>query len=171
MNQPRNAFFSRFKDQKSQNSTRNAPDPDTSSEFKWFEHNRWLERSSIARTNKKTESHGYVFFFLWQNQRQQAEQQIREEFAEIREFLEKQEVARIALLAEEEEEKLHLMKRNTDKLSRDILMFSHAVRTVDDEIANSDSVFLQVWEVFFRNKHTIRKLYYLCIFSEDIFSL
>lgn len=112
-----------------------------------------------------------MFFFLWQNQRQQAEQQIREEFAEIREFLEKQEVARIALLAEEEEEKLHLMKRNTDKLSRDILMFSHAVRTVDDEIANSDSVFLQVWEVFFRNKHTIRKLYYLFIFSEDIFSL
>ncbi|KAI5091040.1 E3 ubiquitin-protein ligase TRIM39 [Silurus meridionalis] len=80
------------------------------------------------------------------NQRQQAEKQIREDFAEIRQFLEKQERARIALLSEEEEEKLHLMKKNTDNLSRDILNFSHAVRTIDDEIANSDSVFLQVRE-------------------------
>ncbi|TTA69411.1 Tripartite motif-containing protein 35 [Bagarius yarrelli] len=77
------------------------------------------------------------------NQRQQAEKQIREEFSEIRQFLENQERERIALLAEEEEEKLQLMKKNTDKLSRDILTFSHAVRTADDEIANSDAVFLQ----------------------------
>lgn len=84
-----------------------------------------------------------------QNQRQQAEKRIREEFDEIRQFLEKQEQARIALLAEEEEEKFHLMKKNTDNLSQDILSFSHAVRTIDDEIANSDAVFLKVWELFF----------------------
>ncbi|XP_053348988.1 zinc-binding protein A33 [Clarias gariepinus] len=77
------------------------------------------------------------------NQRQQAEKQIREEFAEIRQFLEKQELARIALLAEEEEEKLLLMKKNTDRLLRDILMFSHAVRTIDEEISYSDPVFLK----------------------------
>lgn len=95
-----------------------------------------------------------MFFFFCdvcclfgQNQRQQAEKQIREEFAEIRKFLENQELVRIALLAEEEEEKLHLMKKNTDNLSRDILTFSHAVRTIDNEIANVDSVFLQVWGV------------------------
>ncbi|KAK2836202.1 hypothetical protein Q7C36_014071 [Tachysurus vachellii] len=77
------------------------------------------------------------------NQRQQAEKQIREEFEEIRQFLDKQELERISLLAEEEEEKLHLMKKNTDNLSRDILMFSHAVRTVDDEMSNSEAVFLK----------------------------
>lgn len=93
----------------------------------------------------------YVCFYLrclsGQNQRQQAEKQIREDFAEIRQFLEKQERARIALLTEEEDEKLLLMKKNTDNLSRDILTFSHTVRTVDEEIANSDSVFLQVCEL------------------------
>ncbi|MCJ8746044.1 hypothetical protein PDJAM_G00137230 [Pangasius djambal] len=87
------------------------------------------------------------------NQRQQAEKQIREEFAEIKQFLEKQELARIALLAEEEEEKLHLMKKNTDNLSRDILMFSHAVRTIDDEIANSDFVFLQHYKNIKKRTH------------------
>ncbi|XP_058233280.1 E3 ubiquitin-protein ligase TRIM39 [Hemibagrus wyckioides] len=87
------------------------------------------------------------------NQRQQAEKRIREEFDEIRQFLEKQEQARIALLAEEEEEKLHLMKKNTDNLSRDILSFSHAVRTIDDEIANSDAVFLKHYKYIKKRTH------------------
>lgn len=83
-----------------------------------------------------------------QNQKLLAEKQIREEFAEIRQFLEKEEAAKLAQLAEEEEEKKHLMKKKTDNITRDILTFSHAVKAIDDEIANADSLFLQVRGIF-----------------------
>ncbi|XP_035380764.1 E3 ubiquitin-protein ligase TRIM39 isoform X3 [Electrophorus electricus] len=80
-------------------------------------------------------------------QRVQAEKQIREEFAEIRQFLGKEEAARIALLAEEDEEKRQLMKKKTDNITRDILTFTHAVKAIDDEVANSDSLFLRHYKV------------------------
>ncbi|XP_035380762.1 tripartite motif-containing protein 35 isoform X1 [Electrophorus electricus] len=86
-------------------------------------------------------------------QRVQAEKQIREEFAEIRQFLGKEEAARIALLAEEDEEKRQLMKKKTDNITRDILTFTHAVKAIDDEVANSDSLFLRHYKVIKKRTH------------------
>lgn len=77
------------------------------------------------------------------NQRQQTEKQIHEEFAELQQFLLKEEAARIALLGEEEEAKKQTMKKKTDMITRDILTFSQAVMAIENEIASDDSLFLQ----------------------------
>uniref|UniRef100_A0A672P677 E3 ubiquitin-protein ligase TRIM39-like n=1 Tax=Sinocyclocheilus grahami TaxID=75366 RepID=A0A672P677_SINGR len=76
--------------------------------------------------------------------RQQTEKQIHEEFEELRQFLLKEEAARIAVLAEEEETKKQTMKKKTDIIACDILTFSQAVMAIENEIANADSLFLQV---------------------------
>lgn len=81
---------------------------------------------------------------MWQNQRQRTEKQIHEEFEELRQFLLKEEAAQIALLVEEEEAKKQIIKKKTDTITRDILTFSHAVVAIENEIANENSVFLQV---------------------------
>lgn len=91
---------------------------------------------------------GLLSTSTYQNQKEEAEKQIREEFAEMRTFLDKEESARIALLDNEEKEQKELMKKKTDSITHDILMFTHAIKTVDDEIANTDCVFLQVWKPF-----------------------
>lgn len=62
-------------------------------------------------------------------------------------FLQKEEAARITLLQEEEEQKKLIMKKKTDGITRDILTFSHAVIAVENEIAASDTQFLQVCEL------------------------
>ncbi|TRY65901.1 hypothetical protein DNTS_022767 [Danionella cerebrum] len=77
------------------------------------------------------------------NQRQQTEKQIREEFEELRQFLLKEEAARIATLAGEEEAKNLVIKKKTEGIARDILVFSQVVMAIDNEIANEDSLFLQ----------------------------
>uniref|UniRef100_A0A673NCR8 E3 ubiquitin-protein ligase TRIM39-like n=1 Tax=Sinocyclocheilus rhinocerous TaxID=307959 RepID=A0A673NCR8_9TELE len=81
---------------------------------------------------------------LYENQRQQTEKQIHKEFEELRQFLLKEEAARIAVLAEEEETKKQTMKKKTDIIARDILTISQAVMAIENEIANADSLFLQV---------------------------
>ncbi|XP_056308220.1 E3 ubiquitin-protein ligase TRIM39 [Danio aesculapii] len=77
------------------------------------------------------------------NQRQQTEKQIHEEFEELRQFLLKEESARIALLAEEEETKKQAIKKSSDTISHNISTFSQAVVAIENEIANDDSLFLQ----------------------------
>ncbi|XP_034046797.1 tripartite motif-containing protein 35 [Thalassophryne amazonica] len=77
------------------------------------------------------------------NQTQATEKQITEEFEQLREFLQKEETARLAALREEEEEKLERVKKKSDSITRDILNFSHAVIAIENEIASSDALFLQ----------------------------
>uniref|UniRef100_A0A673NF33 E3 ubiquitin-protein ligase TRIM39-like n=1 Tax=Sinocyclocheilus rhinocerous TaxID=307959 RepID=A0A673NF33_9TELE len=71
------------------------------------------------------------------------QKQIHKEFEELRQFLLKEEAARIAVLAEEEETKKQTMKKKTDIIARDILTISQAVMAIENEIANADSLFLQ----------------------------
>ncbi|XP_062388911.1 E3 ubiquitin-protein ligase TRIM39 [Sardina pilchardus] len=77
------------------------------------------------------------------NQKQMTEKQIKEDFAQMYQFLQKEEAARLAALEEEEEQKKQIMKRKTDSISRDILTLSHAVIAIENEIAGSDTTFLQ----------------------------
>ncbi len=48
------------------------------------------------------------------------------------------------MLAEEEETKKQTMKKKSDTIARDILIFSQAVVVIENEIDNSESLFLQV---------------------------
>ncbi|XP_040013150.1 E3 ubiquitin-protein ligase TRIM35 [Xiphias gladius] len=77
------------------------------------------------------------------NQTQATESQIKEEFEQLREFLQKEEAARLVALQQEAEEKKELLKRKSDSITRDILTFSHAIIAIENEIASSDALFLQ----------------------------
>ncbi|XP_062846918.1 E3 ubiquitin-protein ligase TRIM39 [Trichomycterus rosablanca] len=99
-------------------------------------------KKSLRRLYEAKQEHDDISVHI-KNQREEAEKQIREEFAEIRQFLDKEESARMALLDDEEEEKKELMKKKTDNITRDILTYTHAIKSVEDEITNSDCVFLQ----------------------------
>uniref|UniRef100_A0A3Q3DHR3 Tripartite motif-containing protein 35-like n=1 Tax=Hippocampus comes TaxID=109280 RepID=A0A3Q3DHR3_HIPCM len=77
------------------------------------------------------------------NQTQATEQQLRGDFEQLRDFLQKEETARLAAVQQEAEEKKELVRKKADGLTRDILTFSHAVIAVENEIASADVLFLQ----------------------------
>nr|XP_057905248.1 E3 ubiquitin-protein ligase TRIM39 [Doryrhamphus excisus] len=77
------------------------------------------------------------------NQAQAAEKQVKEEFEQLRDFLQKEEAARLAALQQEEEGKRELVRKKSESITRDILTFSHAVIAVENEIASADALFLQ----------------------------
>lgn len=81
---------------------------------------------------------------MCQNQTQATEKQIKEEFEQLREFLQKEETARLAALQQEDEEKKELVKKKSDGITSGILTFSHAVIAIENEIASSDALFLMV---------------------------
>ncbi|CAL8303551.1 unnamed protein product [Merluccius merluccius] len=77
------------------------------------------------------------------NQSQATEEQIREEFEELRLFLQGEEAARLSAVQQEHEDKKLLAKKRTDNLTKDILALSHGIIAVENEIASSDALFLQ----------------------------
>ncbi|XP_049417789.1 E3 ubiquitin-protein ligase TRIM35 [Epinephelus fuscoguttatus] len=77
------------------------------------------------------------------NQTQATEKQIKEEFEQLREFLQREETARLAALRQEDEEKKELVKKKSESITRGILTFSHAVIAIENEIASSDALFLK----------------------------
>ncbi|XP_063042047.1 zinc-binding protein A33-like [Engraulis encrasicolus] len=72
------------------------------------------------------------------------EKQIKEEFEKLHQFLRDEEVARIAALMEEEEQKSQMMKEKIEKLSREISSLSESIRAIEDEMEADDVTFLQV---------------------------
>ncbi|KAL7378589.1 hypothetical protein ABVT39_016044 [Epinephelus coioides] len=77
------------------------------------------------------------------NQTQATEKQIKEDFEQLREFLQREETARLAALRQEDEEKKELVKKKSESITRGILTFSHAVIAIENEIASSDALFLK----------------------------
>ncbi|XP_037544989.1 E3 ubiquitin-protein ligase TRIM39 [Nematolebias whitei] len=77
------------------------------------------------------------------NQTRSTEEKIRQDFEQLREFLEREEAERLAALEQEDVEKRELVKKKADSITRDILAFSHAVIAIENEIASSDWVFLR----------------------------
>ncbi|XP_034567153.1 tripartite motif-containing protein 35 [Notolabrus celidotus] len=76
------------------------------------------------------------------NQTQATEKQIKDEFQQLREFLQQEEATRLDALRQEDEEKKELVKRKSDSITSSILTFSHAVIAIENEIASSDALFL-----------------------------
>lgn len=81
---------------------------------------------------------------LLQNQTQATEARIKGELEQLREFLQREEEARLATLQQESEEKKELVRKKSEGITSGILSFSHAVIAVENEIASADVVFLKV---------------------------
>ncbi|XP_045887364.1 E3 ubiquitin-protein ligase TRIM39 [Micropterus dolomieu] len=77
------------------------------------------------------------------NQIQATAKQIKAEFEQLREFLQKEETARLAALQQEDQEKKELVKKKSESITSCILTFSHAIIAIENEIASSDALFLK----------------------------
>lgn len=88
--------------------------------------------------------HFCLVFLQRQNQTQATEKQIKAEFEQLREFLQKEETARLAALQQESEEKKELVRKKSESITSGILTFSHAIIAIENEIASSDALFLKV---------------------------
>ncbi|XP_068434024.1 E3 ubiquitin-protein ligase TRIM35-like [Clinocottus analis] len=77
------------------------------------------------------------------SQTEATENQIKEEFEQLREFLQKEERARLAALQQEGEEKKELVRKKSENITRGILTFSHAVIAIENEISSGDALFLK----------------------------
>ena len=80
-----------------------------------------------------------------QVQAQHTERQINEEFEKLHQFLRDEEAARLAALREEEERKSQMMKKNIEKMSREISSLSDTIRAIEEEMGADDITFLQVF--------------------------
>ncbi|KAK2833336.1 hypothetical protein Q5P01_017225 [Channa striata] len=77
------------------------------------------------------------------NQTQATEKQIKEEFEQLSEFLQKEEAARLGALQHECEEKKELLKKKSESITADIVTFSNAIIAIENEVASSNVLFLQ----------------------------
>uniref|UniRef100_A0A668SHL5 B box-type domain-containing protein n=1 Tax=Oreochromis aureus TaxID=47969 RepID=A0A668SHL5_OREAU len=80
-------------------------------------------------------------------QAQQTEEQIHEEFKKLRQFLQKEENARITALRTEEKQKSQMMKEKTEDLNRKMETLSETIRATEEELRAEDVSFLQNYKV------------------------
>ncbi|XP_031172060.1 nuclear factor 7, ovary-like [Sander lucioperca] len=79
---------------------------------------------------------------LMKAQAQRTETQIKDQFKKLHQFLEEEEVARLAALREEEEQKSQRMKEKMEALSREIAALSDTVRATEEDLRAEDVSFL-----------------------------
>ncbi|KAF4086847.1 hypothetical protein AMELA_G00089060 [Ameiurus melas] len=81
-----------------------------------------------------------------QIQAQHTEQQIKEVFEKLHQFLRDEEAVRINALREEKKQKCQMMKEKIENLSRDISSLSDTIRALEEEMRAEDILFLQNYE-------------------------
>uniref|UniRef100_A0A7N6BSB6 Tripartite motif containing 35-12 n=1 Tax=Anabas testudineus TaxID=64144 RepID=A0A7N6BSB6_ANATE len=81
------------------------------------------------------------------------ENQIKEQFKKLHQFLEEEEEARMAALREEEEQKSRVMKEKMEALSREIAALSDTVRATEEELRAEDVSFLQNYKAAAERVH------------------
>ena len=74
----------------------------------------------------------------------QAEKQIKAEFERLHVVLYTEEVSRLKALADEEEEKVGILKEKMDRLTKDIITINGLIETVKREMGAEDLPFLKV---------------------------
>ncbi|XP_078108098.1 E3 ubiquitin-protein ligase TRIM35-like [Sander vitreus] len=79
-------------------------------------------------------------------QARRTETQIKDQFKMLHQFLEEEEVARLAALREEEEQKSQRMKEKMEALSREIAALSDTVRATEEQLRAEDVSFLINYE-------------------------
>ncbi|XP_076028191.1 E3 ubiquitin-protein ligase TRIM35-like [Genypterus blacodes] len=75
-------------------------------------------------------------------QARHTERQINKEFKKLHRFLQDEEVARMAALKEEEEQKIEKMREKSEAASREIADLSHSIRATEEELRSGDILFL-----------------------------
>uniref|UniRef100_A0A8C9XEV0 Uncharacterized protein n=1 Tax=Sander lucioperca TaxID=283035 RepID=A0A8C9XEV0_SANLU len=73
---------------------------------------------------------------------QRTETEIKDQFKKLHQFLEHEEVVRLAALREEEEQKSRRMKEKMEALSREIATLSDTVRATEEQLRAEDDSFL-----------------------------
>ncbi|XP_036444088.1 tripartite motif-containing protein 35-like [Colossoma macropomum] len=90
-------------------------------------------------------------------QAQSTEEQIKEEFEKLHQFLRDEEAARIAALKEEEGQKSQMMKRKIEMINGEILSLSDTVRNLQKDMETEDIPFLQNFRSTMKQVHCILK--------------
>lgn len=70
--------------------------------------------------------------------------QIRKEFEKLHQFLRDEEAARIATLREEEKQKCQMMKKNIEKISRELEALSDTIRAIEKDMETGDASVVRV---------------------------
>ncbi|XP_063069974.1 E3 ubiquitin-protein ligase TRIM7-like isoform X2 [Engraulis encrasicolus] len=78
-----------------------------------------------------------------QIQTHNTEKQIKQEFEKLHQFLRDEEAARIAALKTEEEQKSQMIKRKSEKISKEISSLSDTIRAIEEGMKADDVTFLQ----------------------------
>nr|XP_019966902.1 PREDICTED: zinc-binding protein A33-like [Paralichthys olivaceus] len=76
-------------------------------------------------------------------QGRQTEKRIKDVFKKLRDFLQKEEEARMTALRKEEEQKSQVIEQRIEALSREIAALSETIRSTEKELKKSDVSFLQ----------------------------
>ncbi|XP_064808823.1 zinc-binding protein A33-like [Oncorhynchus masou masou] len=82
-----------------------------------------------------------------QSQAQHTENQMKEEFEKLHQFLREEEEARIAALKEEEKQKSQKMKEKIEQMNREISSLSDTIRAIEGELKDEDIPFLQSFKM------------------------
>ncbi|XP_049340982.1 nuclear factor 7, ovary [Astyanax mexicanus] len=77
------------------------------------------------------------------SQARKTEKQIKEDFEKLHQFLQEEEVVRIAALREEEKQKSQMMKEKIEKMSREISALSDTIKAIEEEMETEDILLLQ----------------------------
>ena len=77
------------------------------------------------------------------SQARRTERRIKEEFKSLRQFLDKEEEARVDALREEEEQKSQMMREKTEALNNMVRALSDTVRATEEELRADNVSFLQ----------------------------
>lgn len=84
-----------------------------------------------------------ISFFI-QRQAQQTEQQIRNEFKKLYQFLRLEEANRLLALRQEEEQKIRMMEEKIEQISNEISSLLKKTRAIEEDIWTEDLLFIQV---------------------------
>lgn len=82
--------------------------------------------------------------FYIQTQSKLTEQQIKEEFKKLHQFLKDEEEATVTALRKEEEQKSQMMKEKLDEMNRQISALSDTIKDIEEKMNASDASFLHV---------------------------
>uniref|UniRef100_A0A671XVS1 Uncharacterized protein n=1 Tax=Sparus aurata TaxID=8175 RepID=A0A671XVS1_SPAAU len=91
-------------------------------------------------------------------QARHTENQIKEQFKKLHQFLQEEEEARITALREEEEQKSQMMKKKIEALSREIAALSDTIKATEEELRAKDVSFLQNYKAAMKIVHQLSLL-------------
>lgn len=84
-----------------------------------------------------------MHFFI-QRQTLHTEQQIRDEFKKLYQFLRNEEADRLLALRKEEKQKTQLIEKKLEEIDREMSSLLKLIRTIEEDMWTEDLLFIQV---------------------------